>query len=102
ATFRRAFVAELRQQRKFALRLGHVARDRDWSLSPRLTRHTLKLGRWLERFNAMAEQTAIASPLTEEMRCELREALAIQGSRRARDALGMPREIRGAPTASAV
>jgi len=38
AAFRRSLFSELRHKRKFALRLGHVARDSDWCLSPRLTR----------------------------------------------------------------
>ena len=75
ATFRRSLFAELRRKRKFALRLGHVSRDRDWSLSPRLTRHILKIGRRLERFEATAQQSG-ASPLSEDLLRELREMVA--------------------------
>ena len=39
ASFRRELFSELRYKRKFALRLGHVTKESDWRLSPRLTRH---------------------------------------------------------------
>jgi uncharacterized LabA/DUF88 family protein len=49
AAFRRKLFSELRRQRKFALRLGNVVREDDWRLSTRLTRQTLRVGRWLEQ-----------------------------------------------------
>lgn len=52
AEFRRDLFAELRRKRKFAIRLGHVVRDSDWALTPRLTSQILRIGRWLERFEA--------------------------------------------------
>jgi uncharacterized LabA/DUF88 family protein len=76
AVFRRALFGDLRRKRKFALRLGHVSRDSDWSISPRLTRHTLKIGRMLERLEATVQQNQTASPLSEEVVRELREAVS--------------------------
>jgi uncharacterized LabA/DUF88 family protein len=52
ASFRRELFSELRYKRKFALRLGHVTKESDWRLSPRLTRHVLKIGKWLEFLEA--------------------------------------------------
>ena len=48
AAFRRELFSQLRHKRKFALRLGHVAKESDWRLSPRFTRRVLKLGKWAE------------------------------------------------------
>jgi uncharacterized LabA/DUF88 family protein len=77
AIFRRALFTELRRKRKFALRLGYVTRDSDWSLSPQLTRHVLKIGRWLERFNAMVERSAAtSSPPSDELSRELKDLVA--------------------------
>jgi uncharacterized LabA/DUF88 family protein len=76
ANFRRGLFAELRRTRKFALRLGHVTRDSDWSLTPRLTRHTVKVWRWVERFDAMVQETAVGSTLTEALRTELKGIVA--------------------------
>ncbi len=62
--------------RKFALRLGHVTRDSDWAISPRPTRHTVKTWKWLERFDAMVQQAAPESPLTEALRHEFKGIVA--------------------------
>jgi uncharacterized LabA/DUF88 family protein len=51
AAFRKSLFSELRSQRKFALRLGKVAKEGDWQLSPRLTRQVLRIGKWLENFD---------------------------------------------------
>jgi uncharacterized LabA/DUF88 family protein len=75
AEFRRALFAELRGKRKFALRLGHVTKGEDWSLSPRLTRHMLGIGRSLERLDAMVQQSPAASSASEEILRELRAAV---------------------------
>ena len=47
AIFRRNLFTELRRKRKFALRLGKVAKEGDWRLSPRLTKRLLKTREWL-------------------------------------------------------
>ena len=49
ATFRRDLFRELRQKRKFALRLGAVTKTSDWRLSPRLTGQVLRLERWIKQ-----------------------------------------------------
>jgi uncharacterized LabA/DUF88 family protein len=85
ATFRRGLFAELRRKRKFALRLGHVTRDTDWSLSPRLTRHTLRIGKWLERFDVMVQQGTVTFPLSEDVLRELRDVVAAWRVIRERD-----------------
>lgn len=76
ALFRRALFAELRRKRKFALRLGHVSRDSDWSLSPRLTRHMLRIGRLLERCEMTVQQNEAAPTPSEQILCELRQVFA--------------------------
>jgi uncharacterized LabA/DUF88 family protein len=76
ALFRRALFADLRRKRKFALRLGHVSRDSDWSISPRLTRHVLRIGRLLERFEMTVQQNEAASIPSEQIFRELREVVA--------------------------
>jgi uncharacterized LabA/DUF88 family protein len=52
AASRRKLFTELARQRKFALRLGEVAKESDWRLSPRLTRQVLRIGKWLEHLDA--------------------------------------------------
>src|SRR5688572_8033548 len=52
AVFRRGLFAELRDERKFALRLGHVAKGNGWRLSTRVTRQVLKIGKWLQQIEA--------------------------------------------------
>ena len=76
ADFRRDLFAELRHKRKFALRLGHVVREGDWSLSPRLTRRVLRIARWLDRSEAMLQDGATSLPLNEVILSELREFVA--------------------------
>lgn len=55
AEFRRELFAQLRRKRKFALRLGHVNKENDWQISPKLTKRLLKTRQWLET----VEQTLI-------------------------------------------
>jgi uncharacterized LabA/DUF88 family protein len=64
ATFRRSLFSELRRQRKFALRLGEVAKESDWRLSPRLTRQVLRIGKWLEDFDTTVLRTSSSEPST--------------------------------------
>lgn len=52
AVFRTKLFAQLRRKRKFALRLGHVTRESDWQITPRLTKDLLKLRHWADRFEA--------------------------------------------------
>jgi uncharacterized LabA/DUF88 family protein len=54
AAFRRELFAELRQKRKFALRLGVVTKTSDWCLSPRLTGQVLSIERWIRQLDASA------------------------------------------------
>jgi hypothetical protein len=78
ASFRRALFSELRHKRKFALRLGHVTKESDWHLSPRLTRQVLKIGKWVEHIEAALLQgpNARLSALGEADTRELREFIA--------------------------
>jgi uncharacterized LabA/DUF88 family protein len=52
AAFRRDLFAELRQKRKFALRLGEVTKTSDWRLSPRLTGQVVRVERWIKQIEA--------------------------------------------------
>jgi len=47
ARFRRELFAGLRRQRKFALRLGRVAKESGWRISPDLTKRLLRAPEWL-------------------------------------------------------
>jgi uncharacterized LabA/DUF88 family protein len=78
ATFRRNLFAELRRQRKFALRLGDVTKESDWRLSPHLTRQILRIGRWLEDLDAsmVAESSGLPSTLDRTRLLQLRQILA--------------------------
>jgi len=70
--------SELRHKRKFALRLGHVTKESDWHLSPRLTRQVLKIGKWVEHIEAalLQGQSARLSALGEAGTRELQEFIA--------------------------
>jgi uncharacterized LabA/DUF88 family protein len=78
AAFRRALFSELRHKRKFALRLGHVTKESDWHLSPRLTRQVLKIGKWVEHIDTALLQgpNGRLSALGEADTRELREFIA--------------------------
>lgn len=78
ASFRRELFSELRHKRKFALRLGHVTKESDWRLSPRLTRQVLKIGRRVEHVEAafLQGRDAILSALDETGMREFQEFLA--------------------------
>ncbi len=77
-SFRRELFSELRHRRKFALRLGHVNRESDWHLSPRVTRQVLKVGAWVKHIEAvlLQDQNAKLSALGEHVTRELREFIA--------------------------
>lgn len=53
---RLALFEQLRKERKLALRLGKVSRDRDWTLSSRLTKAALKTRQQLVPLQGLAEQ----------------------------------------------
>jgi hypothetical protein len=78
ASFRRALSSELRHKRKLALRLGHVTKESDWHLSPRLTRQVLKIGKWVEHIEAALLQgpSVRLSALGEAGKRELQEFIA--------------------------
>jgi uncharacterized LabA/DUF88 family protein len=76
ALFRRALFADFRRKRKFALRLGHVSRDSDWSISPRLTRQILKVGRVLECLDGRVQESDASSASSQQLLCELRGIVA--------------------------
>jgi len=54
----------LRQQRKVALRLGKVTRERDWTISPRLTKRLLRTRRWVEALEGLAVPSESAEPVS--------------------------------------
>lgn len=65
AAFRRNLFAELRQKRKFALRLGDVIKTSDWRLSPRLTKQVLSIGRWIKQLETSVQQGAASKQIDE-------------------------------------
>jgi len=75
ALFRMSLFSELRQKRKFALRLGYVVRAEEWRLSAPFTRQALKMGRWLERLDAAVRdaESSLVSAVTDDYRRELRQ-----------------------------
>lgn len=46
----------LRKQRKVALRLGKVAKDHDWSISPGLTKKLLKTRQWISALDRLGDR----------------------------------------------
>lgn len=73
ARFREELFQELRQKRKFALRLGKVTRERDWQVQARLTKQLLKTREWLSVLEAPLNDTNSGSMpiLTEAQRRNL-------------------------------
>ena len=65
AAFRRDLFAELRQKRKFALRLGEVKKTSDWRLSPRLTKQVLWIGRWIKQLETSVRDGAACTQIAE-------------------------------------
>lgn len=51
----------LRRQRKVALRLGKVNKDRDWSINPRYTKKLLKTREWLSVLDQLPSQNEPSS-----------------------------------------
>jgi uncharacterized LabA/DUF88 family protein len=51
AEFRKQLFNQLRRKRKFALRLGHVNKESEWRINPRLTKKLLKTRDWIERID---------------------------------------------------
>lgn len=52
ARFRESLFRELRQKRKFALRLGKVTKEGNWQISSRLTKSLIKTREWLPLLEA--------------------------------------------------
>lgn len=55
ATFRRQLFTLLRKERKLALRLGKVMKDKEWAISPRLTKKLLKTRQHFESLPNLAD-----------------------------------------------
>jgi uncharacterized LabA/DUF88 family protein len=75
ATSRRELFAELRQKRKFALRLGGVTKTGDWCLSPRLTGQVLRIERWIQQLDASIRSGAAPLQVDEISLRELQRIL---------------------------
>ncbi|MBF0417809.1 MAG: NYN domain-containing protein [Magnetococcales bacterium] len=78
AVFREALFQELRQKRKFALRLGKVTRERDWQIDPRLTKTLIRTREWvslLESLLAPGDQGPDLSAVTDEKRRNLEKLI---------------------------
>lgn len=77
ARFREALFQELRQKRKFALRLGKVTRERDWQITAQLTKQLLKTREWLHLLEAPLNTTngSAIQMLTEEQRRSLEKVV---------------------------
>lgn len=73
---RRLLFQELRRKRKFALRLGHVAKESDWQISPRLTKDLLKIRSLADHLHAVLENPDRIPDLPEP---ELRELSSLVG-----------------------
>lgn len=55
ARYRNELFDLLRKMRKVALRLGKVNKDKDWTLSPRLTKKLLKTRQWVNALEQLEE-----------------------------------------------
>lgn len=75
ALFRESLFSQLRRKRKFALRLGHVAKESDWLIRPDLTKPLLKTRHWLDRIEQSLLLAQPAAPLQEAEQIELRKVL---------------------------
>ncbi len=75
AVFRTALFAELRRKRKFALRLGHVARETGWQIDPRLTKDMLKVRDWADHIESALLHTRAAPELNENEQRQLANLL---------------------------
>ncbi|HAT48961.1 MAG: NYN domain-containing protein [Nitrospirae bacterium] len=79
ARFRESLFQELRQKRKFALRLGKVAKEGDWQIPSRLTKTLIKtreLVPILESLMLNGSEGGGLSDLTEEQRRNLEKLIA--------------------------
>jgi len=76
ARFREELFQELRQKRKFALRLGKVTRESDWQIPARLTKHILKTREWLSLLEAPLTGDNAVATLTEDRRRSLEKLVA--------------------------
>jgi uncharacterized LabA/DUF88 family protein len=65
AVFRKSLFAELRQKRKFALRLGEVTKTGDWRLSARLTAQVLRMQRWIKQIERTLPRTVASGQIDE-------------------------------------
>lgn len=72
AKFRSELFDQLRRKRKFALRLGHVAKEKDWRIAPHLTKALLKTRGWTERIEQALLRGLPAPELTPD------EAVALE------------------------
>ncbi len=78
AIFRRELFNALRRKRKFALRLGKVAKESDWRISPRLTKRLLKARERITvlKTHLQGQQDRCPSPLSHDEIAEFKELAA--------------------------
>ncbi|ABM17137.1 NYN domain-containing protein [Marinobacter sp. DSM 26671] len=62
AKYRHELFDALRKQRKVALRLGKVNKDRDWTINPRYTKKLLKTREWLSALDQIPSPEGDALP----------------------------------------
>ncbi len=61
AARRNAIFELLRQQRKFALRLGKISRDANWSIDSRWTKNVLKSRQWVEALSELPSDSDVGN-----------------------------------------
>jgi uncharacterized LabA/DUF88 family protein len=66
AEARRELFAELRRKRKFALRLGHVARETDWQITPKRTKDLLKIRRFADYLQSVLDKPDQPAELSQQ------------------------------------
>jgi uncharacterized LabA/DUF88 family protein len=78
AIARHALFDLLRKQRKLALRLGKVTRERDWAISPSLTKKLLRTRRWMAALDRLGEADEAEPARLELMPAERRSLIELR------------------------
>ncbi|RFF29401.1 NYN domain-containing protein [Wenzhouxiangella sediminis] len=65
AKSRRELFTQLRRKRKFALRLGHVNKESNWQIDPRLTKDLIKIRKWADHIQAILDHPEAPPELPE-------------------------------------
>lgn len=78
AIARHALFEVLRKQRKLALRLGKVTRDRDWAIAPSLTKKLLRTRRWVAALDRLGATDEAEPEILELMPAERRSLIELR------------------------